>query len=126
MSNLVTAKSATVRQEGTHVILIQDGRAVLALPWDGALELARAIYSQAKRAEELANADAIATDQAILLRLGVPLGLSKRRDIQQEAQRRAAWDSGLRRYINGKRARGTNNMKATPVVGTPTIENKRG
>lgn len=122
--NLVTAKSATVRSEGDRVLLLYDGRAVLDLPWDAALELARAIHSQAKRAEEIANADAIATDQAILLRLGVPLGLSDRRDIQQEAQQRAAWDSSLRRYIRGKRAKGANSVRSAAVVGTPTITNR--
>lgn len=120
---ILRAQTATVRQEGTRVVVVREGRAVLDLPWDGALELARAIHSQAKRAEELANADAIATDQAILLRLGVPIGLSDRQDIQQEAQNRAAWDSGLRRYIRGKRARGVNGVRSAGVVGTPTISN---
>lgn len=120
---ILRAKSATVRQEGVRVVVLHGGRAVLDMPWDGALELARAIHSQAKRAEELANADAIATDQAILLRLGVPIGLSDRQDIQQEAQNRAAWDSGLRRYIRGKRARGVNGVRSAGVVGTPTISN---
>lgn len=123
MTMILRAQTATVRQEGDRVVILHGGRAVLDLPWDGALELARAIHNQAKRAEELANADAIATDQAILLRLGVPIGLSDRKDIQQEAQNRAAWDSGLRRYIRGKRARGVNGVRSAGVVGTPTISN---
>lgn len=121
MSMIVRPQSATVRQEGTRVVVLHGGRAVLDMPWDGALELARAIHSQAKRAEELAKADAIADDLAILLRLGVPIGLSDRKDIQQEAQNRAAWDSGLRRYIRGKRAKGVNGVRSAGVVGTPTI-----
>jgi hypothetical protein len=91
--------AVTVRQEGTNVVVIREGRAVFDMPWDAALQLARAIFSQAKRAEELASAERIADDQAVLLRLGVPVGLSSRLDIQEEAQKRAAWDSTLRRYI---------------------------
>ena len=87
---IVRPVAVTVRQEGTNVVVIREGRAVFDMPWDAALQLARAIFSQAKRAEELASAERIAEDQAVLLRLGVPVGLSSRRDIQEEAQKRAA------------------------------------
>ncbi len=113
--------SVSVRQEGTHVLVIREGRAIFDMPWDAALELAAAIQAQAKRAEELAHADAIAGDQAILLRLGVPLGLSDRRDIQQEAQQRAAWDSELRRAIPLGRAKGVGGIRSAAVFGTPRI-----
>lgn len=110
-----------VRQEATNVVVIREGRAIFDMPWDAALELAQAIYVQAKRAEELAKAEAIAGDQAILLRLGVPLGLSNRRDIQAEAQQRAAWDSTLRRAIPLRRAKGVGGVRSKEVFGTPRI-----
>lgn len=111
----------SVRQEATQVVVIRNGATVFDMPWDAALQLAQAIYTQAKRAEELAKADAIAGDQAVLLRLGVPLGLSDRPDIQQEAQKRAAWDSDLRRYIPLKRAKGVGGIQSAAVFGTPRI-----
>lgn len=113
--------AVTVRQEGTNVVVIREGRAVFDMPWDAALQLARAIVSQAKRAEELASAERIADDQAVLLRLGVPVGLSSRRDIQEEAQERAAWDSTLRRYIPLKRAKGVGGVRSQESFGTPRI-----
>lgn len=121
MSHLVRPVQVTVRQEGTHVLVIREGRAVFEMPWDAALALANAIYTQAKRAEELAKAAEIAGDQAILLRLGVPLGLSGRSDIHQEAQKVAAWDSGLRRAIPLRRAKGVGGVRSAEVVGTPRV-----
>ena len=126
MSVILRATSVAVRQEGTSVVVIREGQAVFDMPWDAALALARAIYTQAKRAEELAQADAIAGDQAILLRLEVPLGLSDRRDIQVEAQKRAAWDSDLRRYIRGRRAKGVSGVRSREAVGTPIVRNEKG
>lgn len=121
MSGIVRPVAVTVRQEGTNVVVIREGRAVFDMPWDAALQLARAIFSQAKRAEELASAERIADDQAVLLRLGVPVGLSSRRDIQEEAQERAAWDSTLRRYIPLKRAKGVGGVRSQESFGTPRI-----
>ena len=118
---IVRPVAVTVRQEGTNVVVIREGRAVFDMPWDAALQLARAIFSQAKRAEELASAERIADDQAVLLRLGVPVGLSSRRDIQEEAQERAAWDSTLRRYIPLKRAKGVGGVRSQESFGTPRI-----
>ena len=118
---IVRPTTVTVRQEGTNVVVIREGRAVFDMPWDAALQLAQAIFSQAKRAEELASAERIADDQAVLLRLGVPIGLTSRRDIQQEAQKRAAWDSTLRRYIPLARAKGVGGVRSQESFGTPRI-----
>ena len=118
---IVQPVHVNVRQEATQVVVIRNGSTVFDMPWDAALQLAQAIYTQAKRAEELAKADAIAGDQAILLRLGVPLGLSDRPDIQHEAQKRAAWDSDLRRYIPLRRAKGVGGIRSAAVFGTPRI-----
>jgi hypothetical protein len=93
-------RSVTVRQEGTSVLIFVDGQLVLDIPWDGALELSKALHIQAKRAEELAKAPQIVADQAILMRAGWPFAaLSARRDIIEEAGKEAAWNSDLRRYM---------------------------
>ena len=49
MSGIVRPVAVTVRQEGTNVVVIREGRAVFDMPWDAALQLAQAIFSQAKR-----------------------------------------------------------------------------
>lgn len=106
----------TVRREGETVVLIYNGRRVCDLTWEAADRLARALQTQARRAEEESKALEIAYDQAILLRKGVPVGLTDRRDIQKEAGKLAAWDSDLRRYMPG-------GVKSTEAVGTPSVVN---
>ncbi len=127
MRAILRAKSATVRQEGTAVVVIHNGRTVLDMPWEAALAMAGAIYEQAKKAEELAKAEAISFDQAILLRLGVPIGLSDRQDIREESQKLAAWDSRLRIAIPLGRAKGVSGVRSAEAVGTPSVSHaKRG
>lgn len=111
-------KEVTVRQEGDRVLLLHNGRLLFSLPWQAALELGRAFTIQGKRAEEDANAIRIVYDQAILTRVGFPIGLSNRRDILDEAAKEAAWNRDLRRYIRGDRAVGIANQTR---FGTPTI-----
>lgn len=111
-------KEVTVRQEGERVLLLHNGALLFSLPWQAALDLARALHAQGKRAEEEANAVRIIYDQAILTRVGFPIGLSNRRDILAEAAKEAAWNHDLRRYIRGDRAIGIANQT---VFGTPTI-----
>lgn len=94
---------AVVRQEGREILLIVNGRAVLQMPWDAALVLSRAIYTQAKKAEELANADLLIADNALLMRAGIPLDLTTRPELLNESRKEAAWNSSLRRYIRASR-----------------------
>lgn len=114
-------KEATVRQEGERVLLLHNGRLLFSLPWAAALDLARALFVQGKRAEEEANAARIVIDQAILTRAGFPIGLSNRQDILAEAAKEAAWNSDLRRYMRGPQAAGIANQT---VFGTPTISTR--
>lgn len=111
-------KEVTVRQEGDRVLLLHNGTLLFSLPWQAALELGRALHVKGKLAEEEANAARIVYDQAILTRVGFPVGLSNRPDILAEAAKEAAWNSNLRRYIRGGRAMGIANQT---VFGTPTI-----
>ena len=79
-----------------------------------ALELAEALRTQAKRAEEWEKASQIAADQAVLLRAGIPIGLTSHPVIQAEAAKIAAWDRDLRRYLPG-------GVRSQSVVGAPSI-----
>jgi len=116
------ARQVNVAREGTRVALIVDGREVLAGEYTQFLELVKALYAQAKLAEEEANAQSIIYDQAILTRLGVPLGLSNNPVILQEAAKEAAWNTSLRRYIEPQRAGG---IASQAVFGTPAIKKHR-
>ena len=88
----------SIRQEDTRVLVIEDGRAVFDMPWEAALELAKAITAQAKKAEEIAKADQVIEDAAVLMRSGAPFGLSNNRDILKAAKQEAAWGMP-RRYM---------------------------
>lgn len=110
-------KTITVNQEGSRVNIIHD-KGIIELPWDAALEIAKAMIIQARKAEEIAKAEAIAYDQAILTRLGIPIGLTSHPIILKEAKKEAAWNTNLRRYIPSGKAKG---IKSQSVVGSPTL-----
>lgn len=110
----MTTHTTTVRQSGTRVTLVLDGAWIGDLPWQAALDLAEALRTQAKRAEEWDKASKIAADQAVLLRAGIPLGLTSHPTIQAEAAKLAAWDRDLRRYLPG-------GVRSQAAVGTPSI-----
>ncbi len=94
-------REATVRCEDERVSVIVDGRAVLDLPWRAADALARALTAKARQAEEIEKADAVAFDAAVLLRAGVPVGLTNHPKIKAEARKIADGDRRLRRYMPG-------------------------
>ena len=111
-------KAFTIRQEGTHVLLIVDGRCVLDVPWEAAEEVAKALTAKARAAEEIARHELVIRDQAILLRLGVPLGLTNHPILQREAGKLAAWDSDLRRKLPG-------GVRSRETFGTPALVKHR-
>lgn len=47
---------ATVSRDGLDVLVVMDKRRVLELPWDAALQLARAMIIQARRIEKQVKA----------------------------------------------------------------------
>lgn len=120
MSLIVVPKTreAAVRQEGTRVVVIVDGRAVLDLPWQAAQGMAKAIMAKAKEAEELASAESIAMDSAILLRAGVPLGLTSHPKILDLARKEAVSNRRLRRAMPG-------GIKSKTQYGRPAVEVKK-
>lgn len=107
-----------VRQEGAKVVLIYNGKLICELTWEAAGSVAKAIHTQAKKAEEIAKAEEIIYDQAILTRTGFPIGLSNHPAILQEAMKEAAWNRDLRRYIPPARAFG---IQSQEVFGAPVI-----
>jgi hypothetical protein len=94
-------KSATVRREGSRVMLIKDGATLLDLPWDAAKELAKVMRLQAARAEQTANVEAVIADQAVLIRKGFPISLTPNPEVFKEAGNEAAHNRDLRRYVPG-------------------------
>jgi hypothetical protein len=106
--------AVSVRCEGTQVVVLVGGRAVLNMPYQAAFEVARAIILKAQKAEEEAKKMQIAGDQAILQRKGIPVGFSNRMDIQQEAMKQAHYDPKLRKYLPG-------GVKSEEVFGTPSV-----
>lgn len=107
-----------VRDEGHRVLVIENGKTLIDLPWDGALALARAIAVKARKAEEVAKAEQVIFEQAILTRSGAPFGLTNTPHLLKAAANEAAWNSQLRRYIRGRAAGG---IESRAIVGTPTI-----
>ena len=110
----MSVESVIVRQEGDRVLVLQKGKALLDLPWEAALEVARALYSKGKLAEEQAKAGSVIMDQAILMRGGAPFGISNDPRIISEATKEAVHNRSLRRYMPG-------GVKSAEVVGAPTI-----
>lgn len=103
---------------GTDVVLLHDGKAII-MPWQAAREVAQAIIVAARGAEEEAKKDGIADDYAFALRVGLPVGLSDRHDIQQEALQRAMYDPSLRRYLPG-------GVESSAMVGAPLVRLEGG
>ncbi len=93
----MSRSSAQVRQDGDRVLLAIDGK-VWNLPWQSAIELGRLLQSFGKQAEEIAIANRVIADQALLLRVGAPFALSNHPKIRDAAKTEAAWGS-LRRYL---------------------------
>lgn len=118
MELIATQEAVRVRQEGARVLVLRQGRALLDLPWQAALDLAKALHAQGKRAEEIDRAQAIIADQAIVTRLGFRFGLTSHPVLLKEATKAAAWDRTLRRYIPPSKAWGITSQQ---VVGSPRV-----
>ena len=104
----------TIRQEGQRVLLLRGGQLLADMPYEAALDVGRALMAQARKAEELARAQQIISDQALLLRIGFPVGLTNHPGVQAEAAKEAAWNTQLRRSLPG-------GVRSQAVVGTPAL-----
>jgi hypothetical protein len=105
--------NARIRVDGENVTLELNGRAT-EMPAHAAREIARALMQKALEAEEYARAEGIILDSALLIRAGLPFGLSNNPKILDEARKEAVWNRDLRRFMPG-------GVRSTAVVGTPTI-----
>lgn len=106
--------SARIRQNADKVQIIKDGKLVMEMPWDAALEFTRAMRGVARLAETYAKANAVIIDHAILLRAGVPIGLTDGEKFHDEVAKEAAHNRDLRRYMPG-------GVKSKAIVGTPSV-----
>jgi len=115
---IVRLSHITVRREGPYVVLLDgNGRLILRLPWEAALRLGQAITTQARRIQETADPltrKRVVADQALLNRIGMPIGLINDPALKREAMHEAAWNSDLRRYLPG-------GIRTQEAVGTPAI-----
>lgn len=106
-----------VGRDGKRIKVISNGRLLLDIPYEAALEIGRALIGKGKEAEELANPHKIIMDQALLIRSGFPLGLTNNRDVMKESIKEAVNNRDLRRYLPG-------GVKSQAVVGTPSLIQK--
>lgn len=113
--------SIVISEKENEIIILILGKVFLVLPFNVALQLGNDIIGKSKKLEEIAKAEQIAFDNAILQRRGINLGLSDNKDIQELTGKEAAWNSSLRRYIPNTNLR-------QQAVGTPTVkrENNNG
>lgn len=96
--------------------MVIDGKLVAVLPWQKALEVAAALHSVSKMAEEydVAANGSLILDQAILMRAGAPFSLSGNRAVNEAAKTEAQWGK-LRRYMPSP------SIRSGEKFGTPTI-----
>ncbi len=102
-------------QHGQKVVLLANGNLVCDEPidWRAALEGARASTEPAPDSE----AEQIAADQGLLLRAGIPVGLSDHPKIRDAAATIAAHDRTLRRAMPG-------GVKSTEHVPRPSLHQR--
>jgi hypothetical protein len=103
-----------IRQEGDRVLVLKNGVLIADMPWQAALELSAALRRKAKAAEECTAAEKIIADQALLIRVGAPFGLTRNWAMLKESVKKAVTNRNLRRYLPG-------GIKSREVFGTPTI-----
>jgi len=110
------AGSIRISDDGFHVLLTDETGKTLIIPWNAALEVAKEMKAKALKIGETAHADKLINDQALLIRLSVPLGLTDNPDIKKEALKEAQWNSELRRYIPSVKG-----IPSGEVMGAPKI-----
>lgn len=102
----------TIGRDGESVLLKwHDGR-VLQMPWDAAVQVGKALIQKGHEVEEEIKAESIARDEGLLLRLGIPIGLTSNAAIIREARKEAVWGD-IRRYVPL--------IGSGESVGTPTL-----
>lgn len=108
----------TIQQNGTEVVMLFNGRRICSLPWGHALQVARALTIQARRAEEVEKHEQVSFDHGLMLRTGAPFGIAFNRTIRQIGEHKAAWHRSLRRYLPG-------GVKSQEKLGTPIVTHSK-
>jgi hypothetical protein len=111
----MTPQKGSIRfvQDHSRVLIIVNGELIGDVTWQMLDQILDCGKSVARQAEEYDKAAEIAKDAALLLRAGVPIGLSNSPTIQDEAVKHALHDRELRRAIPS--------VKSEEVFGTPII-----
>lgn len=87
-----------VGRDGGLVVLELDGQAFALAP-EHARTIARALTTSAALADEVRNIPSVIRDQALLMRAGIPISLSRNPRVLSEAKKEAETDRDLRRHI---------------------------
>lgn len=108
------------RADGDRVLLVVNGQGV-RIPFELAIELGRQLIATARTVESslVPVMERQASDQALLLRRGVGIGLSADSRVQREALHRATYDRDLRRAIPSDAALG--GIASRADVGAPAV-----
>jgi hypothetical protein len=107
-------KEVQVARDGSHVVLVQNRQRIFSLPWDATLMVAKAMMIQARRIEEELKATQIAFDQGLLIRKGIPFGLTSNPRIFQDAVKEALYNPTLRKAMPF-------GIKSQEAVGAPAL-----
>jgi hypothetical protein len=104
---------ADVRVEGELVVLILNGVAT-TMPYQAADAIVQRLSAAARLAEERVKHEQVQADHALLTRAGFGIGVTNDPRIAAAAERDAAWDSKLRRYLPG-------GVRSKTRIGVPAI-----
>jgi hypothetical protein len=104
---LKRAAQASLDPRVSYVIPAEVGAMALDVERAAALQIAASLHAAGAKAEEQADPQTVADQSAVLIRMGVPFGLSDDAKIQDEAWNAAQWSPELRK---------------APLVGVPSRE----
>ena len=110
-----------VHNEGRVVLIVNNDAKGLAMPWQKADELIRALRQVTREAEEYCKANQIIADNALMQRAGMPVGLSNNPIIMRESIKEALYSRDLRRALPHQTAAGLGDIQTRGVVGSPTL-----
>lgn len=104
----------TTRVHNNRVLVINNGKTILDIPWQVASQFGRVLQGMANQAEQFDNIEKTIQDGAILHRAGMPFNLIQGGKAAKEIVKTAQHDRNLRRYM-------PNGIKSSEVFGVPQI-----
>jgi hypothetical protein len=106
----------TIFRTGLEFVFVLRGKEWIRCPWQAALEIAKTVNNQAAALEEIANHSRVIEDSALLLRTGLPIGITGNRKILKEAWK-AAEDVEFPGMVEPKFVCFTPNIQMSPPPG---------